>query len=216
MALMHRLFLVVLLSVAAVWAQSPRGSATPGTPPSSQTEFKLEPIATPSAAYPGLARDQKAEGEIIASLLVSDTGDVKNVRVFRGDPLLVKSVEDAVSKWKFKPVTKGDKAIPVIATARFKFVLSDDKQAVGGVAPELEAAHEVPQRVENLKQYKRHPSHAKSEPNLSRKSQECEDRRDSALARRHQQRRQGHRCASYFRSEGTGGFSHGRGKAMAI
>jgi TonB family protein len=147
MLLMQKLALVALVGLAPIWEQSGAAPATPGAPPPAQPEYRLEPVATPNAVYPTQARDQKTEGEIVAALLVSDTGDVKNVRVFKGDPLLVKSAEDAVSKWKFKPVVKGDKAIAVITTAKFRFVLSDDGQVTNGVAAELGAAHELPRRV---------------------------------------------------------------------
>lgn len=147
MLLLQRIAAIALVSSTPLWAQSNAATATPGSPSTEQPEYRLESVATPNAAYPTQARDQKAEGEIVAALLVSDTGDVKNVRVFKGDPLLVKSVEDAVSKWKFKPVAKGDKAIAVITTAKFRFVLSDDGQVTNGVAAELGAGREFPRRV---------------------------------------------------------------------
>lgn len=142
MLLPQKLAVVAFVLSIPAWAQS---VDTPA--PERAAEYKLEPVATPNAIYPPEAREQKAQGEIIASLLLSDTGDVKNVRVFKGDPLLVKSVEDAVAKWKFRPVKKGNKAIAVITTAKFRFVLSDDNQKTNGVAPELGTAREPPQRV---------------------------------------------------------------------
>ena len=142
MLLLRRLAVVALVGFAPVWAQSGGPSS-----PEQAAQYRLEAVATPNAVYPPQARAQKIQGEIIASLLVSDAGDVRNVRVFKGDPLLVKSVEDAISKWTFKPVMKGDKAIAVITTAKFRFVLSDDNQGTNGVAPELGIAREPPQRV---------------------------------------------------------------------
>jgi TonB family protein len=142
MLLLRRLAVVALVGFAPVWAQSGGPSS-----PEQAAEYRLEAVATPNAVYPPQARVQKIQGEITALLLVSDAGDVRNVRVFKGDPLLVKSVEDAIKKWMFKPVMKGDKAIAVITTAKFRFVLSDDNQETNGVAPELGVARERPQRV---------------------------------------------------------------------
>jgi len=142
MLLLRRLTVVALVGFTPVWAQSGGPSS-----PEQAVEYRLEAVARPNAVYPPQARVQKVQGEIIASLLVSDAGDVRNVRVFKGDPLLVKSVEDAISKWTFKPVMKGDKAIAVITTAKFRFVLSDDNQGTNGVAPELGVARERTQRV---------------------------------------------------------------------
>lgn len=147
---MHALRKVPVIALAlltSAWAQSGSAPATSGTVRTESPEYRLEPAATPNAIYPTQARDQKIEGEIVATLLVSDTGDVKNVQIFKGDPLLAKSAEDAVSKWKFKPVIRGDKAIAVLATAKFEFTLSDSSQVTNGVAAELGTAREFPRRV---------------------------------------------------------------------
>jgi TonB family protein len=103
-------------------------------------------VAISNVVYPPEAREGKIEGDVVASFWVSDTGDVKNVRAFKSDLLLAKAVEETVSKWKFKPVLSGDKAIPVYVTASFRFVLSDDDQRVNGVAPQIGPASH-PQRV---------------------------------------------------------------------
>jgi TonB family protein len=115
-------------------------------PPPKLPEFKLEPVTISNVAYPLQAREEKIEGEVVASLWVSNTGDVTNVRAFKGDPLLAKAVEETASKWKFKPVMRGDTAITVNATTSFRFVLSDDDQRVNGVVPEIGPARQ-PTRV---------------------------------------------------------------------
>jgi TonB family protein len=168
MWILRKIALLGLFVCAAAWAQSapptqgndsaaaPAAQPTPPStvapvagqdnPPPQVPEYKLEPVAVSNAVYPPQAREEKIEGEVLASFWVSDTGDVMNVQSFKGDPLLVKAVEEAVGKWKFKPVISGDKAIAVNATASFKFVLSDDNQDVNGVAPEVGPARH-PERV---------------------------------------------------------------------
>ncbi|MFZ0818197.1 MAG: energy transducer TonB [Candidatus Sulfotelmatobacter sp.] len=165
---MRKIALVGLFVCAAAWAQS--AAPTPGndsaTAPAAQLatsstvapvggqdnplpkapEYTLEPVAVTNVIYPPQAREQKIEGEVLASFWVLDTGDVMHVRASKGDPLLAKAVEETVSKWKFKPVISGDKAIGVNATASFRFVLSDDNQSVNGVVPEIGPARQ-PQRV---------------------------------------------------------------------
>jgi TonB family protein len=129
-------------------AQSSTVAPTSGqdSPPSNPPEYKLEPLSVSNVVYPPQAREEKIEGEIVASFWVSDTGDVMSVRAFKGDPLLVKAVEGTVSKWRFKPVISDDKAITVNASASFRFILSDQDQAVNGVVPEIGPARH-PQRV---------------------------------------------------------------------
>jgi len=141
---LQKLTLVALVCVAPAWAQSGHSSAPA---PSELPEYKLEPIAIPNIVYPPQAREQKIEGEVHANLVVSETGDVRDVRVFNGNPLLTEAVVQTVSKWKFKPVMKGGNAITVLATANCEFVVGDDNQARNGVVPELGSARERPQRL---------------------------------------------------------------------
>jgi len=144
MRLLQTLVFFALASVASSWVQIGPGSTTPAPP---EEKYALEPIAISNAVYPPQARKKKTDGELVAMMSISDRGDVRNIRVLKGDPLLIKAVEEAVNKWKFKPVTKGGKALAVVATAKFRFVLNDDKQASDGVPPELDPATEFPQRV---------------------------------------------------------------------
>jgi TonB family protein len=46
-------------------------------------------------------------------LLVSETGDVEQVDVISGDPILADSAVDAAKKWKFKPFMKNGKPVKV-------------------------------------------------------------------------------------------------------
>jgi TonB family protein len=158
-----------LFLCAAAWAQSasapapgndsaavPAVQTTPSstvapstgqdTPLPKPPEYELEPVAVSNVIYPPQAREEKIEGEVVASFWVSDTGEVTSVRASKGDPLLAKAVEQTVSKWRFKSVLSGDKAIPVNATASFRFILGDDDQRANGVVPEIGPARQ-PQRV---------------------------------------------------------------------
>jgi TonB family protein len=103
-------------------------------------------VAVPNVAYPPQARDEKIEGEVVVSMRISGAGDVIIVGGLKGNPLLAHAVEEAVKRWKFKPVISGNKAIAVIASASLRFVLSDDNQRVNGVAPEIGPARQ-PQRI---------------------------------------------------------------------
>lgn len=68
-------------------------------------------------------------------MLVSETGDVENVKVFKADAILSQAAEETIRQWKFKPVTKDGTAAPVIAKVTFDFVLSsEDRQ---GITPDV-------------------------------------------------------------------------------
>ena len=107
----------------------------------------MQPIETPKAIYPPAAKEQKIQGQVVGTILVSETGDVAGVYGFKGDPLLAAAAEEAAKKWKFKPVMKDGQAIPVFAKATFNFALADDPQDAKDVAEELGPAGRLPQRV---------------------------------------------------------------------
>jgi TonB family protein len=107
----------------------------------------LDPIETPKAIYPPAAKEQKVQGQVVGTILVSESGSVENVHFFKGDPLLTAAAVEAAKKWKFKPVVKDGKPIAVVARTTFNFVLADDVQDGKDVAAELDQIRSVPQRV---------------------------------------------------------------------
>jgi TonB family protein len=112
-----------------------------------QQEYALDPIVTSTAIYPPAAKEQKIQGQIVGTILVSETGDVAGVYGFKGDPLLVEAAEDAAKKWKFKPVMKDGQPLPVFARATFSFVVPDDPQDTKDVVTDIGMARRLPERI---------------------------------------------------------------------
>ena len=108
------------------------------------TTYTLEPTKMSNAIYPSKARKQRIQGTVVAMMLVSETGDVENVELFKADAILSQAVEEAIREWKFKPVTKDGSAVPVIAKATFNFVLGNENQQI---APEIAPATDFPQQI---------------------------------------------------------------------
>jgi TonB family protein len=55
--------------------------------------------------YPDAARDAGIQGTVVLKVIASATGDVKEVTVVAGDPLLAQAATDAVKQWKYNPYT---------------------------------------------------------------------------------------------------------------
>lgn len=108
------------------------------------TTYTLEPTKVSSAIYPSNAREQRIQGRVVAMMLVSETGDVENVQVFKADAILSQAVQEAIREWKFRPVTKDGSTVPVIAKATFNFVLGNEDRLV---APEIAPATDFPQHI---------------------------------------------------------------------
>ncbi len=86
---------------------------------------KLEPLKIQKATYPAEAAQKQIQGQVWVKLLVSETGDVENVEVVSGDPILAKAAVDAVKKWKFKPFIKNGKPVKVFTKMPLDFAFND-------------------------------------------------------------------------------------------
>lgn len=104
----------------------------------------MQPVEIWAAIYPAAAREKKIEGEVVAAILVSETGDVESTKVLKGDPILAAAADESMEKWKFRPVLKDGKPVAVIARASFNFI-GTPKQ--GKVLPKIDMPAEFPQRV---------------------------------------------------------------------
>ncbi len=138
--------ILAILSLVTAFpvVQSP---ATTSQSSAQRPEYRLQPITLQNAIYPTEARDQKSEGEVKATYVVSPTGEITNVHAWGHDAALSKAAEDALRKWKFQPVLKDGSAIQIMGVATFKFALDDGAQARDGVPAEIGAATDVPQKV---------------------------------------------------------------------
>jgi TonB family protein len=56
-----------------------------------------------TAVYPELAKKMHIHGAVKVEAIVRPNGTVKSTRVLGGNPVLVDSAQDAVSRWKFEP-----------------------------------------------------------------------------------------------------------------
>jgi protein TonB len=54
-------------------------------------------------SYPQAARQQRVQGDVVLRVLIDTNGDVKEVALLSGHPVLARAALDAVKKWKYKP-----------------------------------------------------------------------------------------------------------------
>jgi TonB family protein len=76
--------------------------------------------------YPADARKRGAEGTVIVTMGVSETGDLTSVSTRRGsDDLLREAARFALSEWKFSPPMRGGKAVALTVDIPVIFSLHD-------------------------------------------------------------------------------------------
>jgi protein TonB len=73
--------------------------------------------------YPPLAKTARIQGQVILHALISKAGNIENLEVVSGHPMLVQSALDAVRQWKYKPYVLNGEPVAVDTTITVNFNL---------------------------------------------------------------------------------------------
>jgi TonB family protein len=76
-----------------------------------------------TAAYPPLARQARIQGTVVLTAVINANGDIENLRVVSGHPMLVPGAIAAVKQWKFKSYFLNGQAMKVETTITVDFSL---------------------------------------------------------------------------------------------
>lgn len=87
----------------------------------SEGDAKRAAIVKPAPEYSKVARDLKVTGVINVEVAIDPSGQVANVKVVKGSPVLGVSVVEALKKWRFKPFVADGKPTRAIAELSFDF-----------------------------------------------------------------------------------------------
>ena len=71
--------------------------------------------------YPALAEQARIQGTVILEAIISQQGLVKNLRVIRGHPLLIRRAVEAVRRWRYKPTVLNGVPVEVITRITVRF-----------------------------------------------------------------------------------------------
>ncbi len=85
---------------------------------------RVEPV------YPELAKRARVEARVRLVVTVDEAGNVFEIRVISGHPLLVEAALSAVRQWQYSPTLLNGEPVPVITTVTVRFTLA----AVGETA----------------------------------------------------------------------------------
>lgn len=72
--------------------------------------------------YPPESRVTEREGDVIFHIIIGKNGEVKEIHLRRGKPILIKAAAKALSEWKYRPFILNSEAVEVesFATVRFR------------------------------------------------------------------------------------------------
>jgi len=79
---------------------------------------KVEPT------YPPLARAARVQGEVLLSAVISVNGEIENLQLISGHPMLVPAAITAVKQWRYKPYLLNGQPVEVETQINVIFTLS--------------------------------------------------------------------------------------------
>ena len=83
--------------------------------------------------YPPLARQARIQGTVTLQVIVSKEGDVQNIQLFSGHPILAPAAIDAVKQWKYKSYQLNGEPISFETQVKVNFTLAEKPPAEGVV-----------------------------------------------------------------------------------
>jgi periplasmic protein TonB len=79
---------------------------------------KIQPV------YPSIARAARIQGTVEFTAMISKEGDIANLQLVRGHPLLVNAAREAVLRWKYRPTLLNGRPVEVITIIVVNFTLT--------------------------------------------------------------------------------------------
>jgi periplasmic protein TonB len=76
------------------------------------------------AKYPPLALIARIQGVVVLTAIISKTGEIQNLSLVSGQPLLVPAAIEAVKQWRYRPFQLNGEAVEVETTVTVTFQLS--------------------------------------------------------------------------------------------
>jgi protein TonB len=80
-------------------------------------------IYQPQPIYPVLARQTGIQGAVVLRAVIGDDGNVSELQVISGHPLLVQAALNAVKQWRYQPTMLNGEPVEVETTITVSFVL---------------------------------------------------------------------------------------------
>jgi len=128
--------------MAAAQEQTPAPVDLP--PETVQSQYLLKRVAP---IYPPLARQARIQGTVTLRIIISKTGDVRQLQLISGHPMLAPAAIDAVRQWKYKPYEVNGEPVEVLTNVQLNFALTNNPPTVIQMKPAEQTAANPPRRI---------------------------------------------------------------------
>ncbi len=75
-------------------------------------------------SYPALARQARIQGTVVLQAVIGKDGNIQNLKVVSGHPMLAPAALEAVKQWKYKPYYLNGEPVEVDTTINVNFTLA--------------------------------------------------------------------------------------------
>jgi protein TonB len=114
------------------------GNATPQPPPPQRSK-PTQPVRIrvggvvsaarliyqPKPEYPELARIARTEGAVELEAVIGKDGTIEELKLLRGNPLLVNAALKAVRRWRYQPTLLNGEPVEVLTEITVNFKLAE-------------------------------------------------------------------------------------------
>jgi TonB family protein len=114
-----------LLIFAVLAASQDAPQAPIQVPPNSSPTLLVRRVAP---IYPPLARQARIQGTVVLGIVINKDGEVRDVQLVSGHPLLSPAAIEAVKQWRYRPYVSDDKAVDVETVVRVSFRMPDGSE----------------------------------------------------------------------------------------
>jgi protein TonB len=74
--------------------------------------------------YPPLARSARIQGSVVLQAVISRQGNIENLRMLSGHPMLVPAAIEAVRQWRYRPYVLNNEPVEVETQITVNFSLA--------------------------------------------------------------------------------------------
>jgi protein TonB len=75
-------------------------------------------------SYPPLAKAARIQGEVVFQAVIGVDGQIRNLQLEQGHPLLVEAARNAIAQWRYRPTLLNGKPVEIATTITVRFSLS--------------------------------------------------------------------------------------------
>jgi protein TonB len=76
-------------------------------------------------SYPTLAKAARIQGDVVLKAIIDKEGNIQDLQLVTGHPMLVQAAIDAVRQWHYRPYLLNGQAVEVETTIRVIFTLAN-------------------------------------------------------------------------------------------